>query len=77
MDWLRRKIRNWLHIVHPTEYVVGGNCGCCGKWVVDCLVEEGWPWTLCRGCDCPPRGTCDGCELSTCDGECKLDTIML
>ncbi len=45
------------YLFHPNrfhklnELQIGGHCGCCGKWVFDCIVSKEWVITLCDNCN--------------------------
>jgi hypothetical protein len=51
-------------ILHPSrfhkisELVIGGCCGCCGKWVGDQILENHkWVYTICESCDSRKGGS--------------------
>jgi hypothetical protein len=56
---MRRKVDRWLNrrgYYRVDQLRVGANCGCCGKHVPNEIVEDVWPWTLCRECIGYPEG---------------------
>ena len=54
MKTIRKRIRSWIKrkfdLYDIEELQVGGNCGCCGKWVPDMIVPTYWTWCLCDSC---------------------------
>jgi len=54
LEELRTYFRNWvkkrLYLYDISDLTIGGNCGCCGKWVDKIIVEKGYEWTICEEC---------------------------
>lgn len=50
MEWIRRRIADFILDVVFREVRVGGHCGCCGQWVEHDLVWAVDRATLCRDC---------------------------
>ena len=50
MFWLRVKIAKWLGVWWTKDLVVGGHCGCCGKWIPDELFLRHCAWWICDEC---------------------------
>ncbi len=48
--WLRNKIKQWFGLYDIKDLQVGGNCGICGEYMPDAILEKQWPWGLCRKC---------------------------
>lgn len=45
-----KKLLNKLGFYRVSDLTVGDNCGICGKWVSDEVVEKDWRWTICGKC---------------------------
>lgn len=47
-------IRNWIKkffdLYDYDDLRIGGHCGCCGKWVQNCIVPKDWAITICDEC---------------------------
>lgn len=47
-------MRNWIKklfgLYDIEGLVIGGHCGCCGKWIPDEIFPEIWTWGLCQEC---------------------------
>lgn len=50
MNWIKSRLRDYIIRVVIDSVVIGGNCGCCGKWVNNCLVPSYWRVALCDEC---------------------------
>lgn len=48
--WFGRKIRHYIVDIICHYVVIGGNCGCCGKWINDCVVPSYWRISICEKC---------------------------
>jgi hypothetical protein len=47
---IRDRIKKLFDLHNIEDLVVGGHCGCCGRWVLDKVFEKSWPWGLCQEC---------------------------
>jgi hypothetical protein len=47
---LKWKFQQWIIATITDWVVIGGRCGCCGKWVDNCLVPVYWRVTICDDC---------------------------
>ena len=50
MNWIKRRIRQFIVATVLEEIQVGGHCGLCGKWVERCLTDAVWGVTYCAEC---------------------------
>ena len=48
--WLLQPFENFVLDTIQKHLTIGGNCGCCGAWVPDCILEQDRPYTLCTEC---------------------------
>ena len=50
----KKEMRNWIKrlfkLYDINDLIVGGHCGCCGKWIPDEIFWKSWPWGLCKKC---------------------------
>jgi hypothetical protein len=46
----RKYIKRLFDLYDIEDLRIGGHCGCCGKWVKDCIVPEDWAITICKKC---------------------------
>ena len=51
LNWLKQKTKNWLGVYDFCDLVVGGNCGLCGAWMPNEIVEKTWHWSICSQCE--------------------------
>jgi len=49
-NWIRNKFKKWFDLYDIEDLQIGGNCGCCGKWINDEILEKCWSWSLCTKC---------------------------
>lgn len=60
--WLINLFANQITGLIISEIQIGGNCGLCGAWIPDVLVERAWPWAVCKdGCPDEPNTKCPEC----------------
>jgi len=45
-DWIKKHFQ----LYDVDDLMIGGNCGCCGKWVKNNITPKDWPITLCEEC---------------------------
>ena len=49
-----KKIRNWIKelfdLYDAEEFIIGGHCGICGKWIPDEIFDKYWRWGICIKC---------------------------
>ena len=50
LEWLRQKVKGILVVYDIKDLVVGGHCGCCGKWLPDEILPKENTWGLCDDC---------------------------
>jgi hypothetical protein len=50
LKFLRRWIKKYFWLYDLGDLVIGGNCGCCGKWIKDEIFEANENWGLCKEC---------------------------
>jgi len=47
-------MRDWIKKIFGLydidDLVIGGHCGCCGKWIPDQIFDKWWAWGLCQHC---------------------------
>ncbi len=48
--WIRDWVKRHFYVYAIEELQIGGNCGCCGAWIADCIVPKVWPWSVCKKC---------------------------
>jgi len=46
----RHKLGMWLAELISSYLVIGGNCGCCGKWIEHTIVPYYWRVDICDKC---------------------------
>jgi len=51
INMLRNWIKNLFNLYDIDDLAIGGHCGCCGRWVSDCIVAEPWQITVCSKCE--------------------------
>lgn len=47
---LKCRIEKWIVGLVINQIAIGGHCGCCGKWVENCLLPHYWRVTVCEKC---------------------------
>ena len=48
--WFRKKAKTVFGLYDIDDLKIGGNCGCCGKWMPDEIFDKNWSWGLCEKC---------------------------
>ena len=47
-------MRNWVKkffgLYDIDDLIIGGHCGCCGKWIPNQIFEKIWSWGFCQEC---------------------------
>jgi len=59
-NWIRRNIKCYFGLYAISDLQIGGNCGCCGKWMPSIILPKIWSWGLCN--DCINTGSDTGCK---------------
>lgn len=47
---IREKIKDHFALYDFDDLIVGANCGCCGDWMPQEIVEKCYRWSLCEKC---------------------------
>ena len=47
---IRKQIKKYFDLYDIDDLIIGGHCGCCGKWVPDIIAPKLFPWGLCEKC---------------------------
>jgi len=50
MSKLRKIVKTVFGLYDIEDLTVGGNCGCCGKWIPNEIFEKNNNWGLCDEC---------------------------
>lgn len=50
MNWIKRKLANFIIDTVASTMVIGARCGCCGAWVSTAIVPHRWRVTVCEKC---------------------------
>lgn len=45
-----RRVFNRFGFYKIDQLQAGGNCGCCGAWIPDLVIEKDWSWGVCKKC---------------------------
>jgi len=47
-------LKNWVKAIFKLydidDLQIGGNCGCCGNYILGEILPKNWAWTLCNDC---------------------------
>ena len=49
-SWIREKIKDHFGLYDFDDLTVGANCGVCGDWMPEEIIEKDWRWSLCDKC---------------------------
>ena len=44
---IRRLVKRLFKLYDYDDFVAGGNCGLCGKWIPNEVFPADWPWGIC------------------------------
>ena len=47
---MRKLIKRLFNLYDISDLVIGGHCGCCGKWIEDKIFFMDETWGLCEKC---------------------------
>lgn len=48
---IKKWIKEWLSLYDIIDLQIGANCGCCGEWIPETIVEKDYAWDLCNKCE--------------------------